>query len=1138
MFSPQQIFCSSSALNIRLSHSFKVYSFTLKLLTLPILFLLFTQTSNAEVLFDHSATATTANAPAPGLHSLTIPNFNVPATLSANARMLLVGVSIREPDDVPLAGFKSVLSVTYGGVDLTKITTVDRVGTPSNIRQVRVELWFLRAPATGSADVVVTLQNGETAIFTTGVSLYYCLDTNETAISFRPQSCAVSPEMVSGGVAVTEFGDFGQGNNIADLHMTVLPDDMVVSVIGSDSTSNPQLVGTQEGFIPHQEFYSAFTSFGNAGGRITSGGFPVPVGAMPCERTGWKTTGAMPYAMIGVVLICTTAPTEAKMESFKAEQLDQQVKLNWQTGSEVNNLGYNIYRESKGVRTRINPSLIAGSALKIGANVKLQSGNDYTWFDQLPKKSKKVSYWIEELDLKGESSWHGPMVPTASTDHNAFTKGNEALLMSKFAAQSVSPSSARSYQLENKANLVEISAAGINGAQTSWAGKNAVKISINKEGWYRITQPQLVAAGLPANVEGKLLQLYADGQEQAFAVTSGANGKFDSSSSIELYGQGLDTSFTDTRVYWLVVGNNPGLRISKFKSDGQPSALKNFTYTAELKERATYFSGLINGDANNFFGAVLFTAPVDQVIPLSHVDSSSTAQAVLTVNLQGFTQIDHSVIVQLNGNVVGEINFSGQNTGSSQFILPHSALLEGDNSVRLIPSSNPNDISLVESIRITYQHKFIAEENSLKLTVSTRDQFTIGGFSSNEIRVFDITKASDVQELTGTISGSNKNFSISVAARQNGVRTLLFTTNSQAQSPADLAANTISNWMASSNSADFIILTHRNFLTAAETLKAARQSQGYRTVVVNVEDVYDEFSYGNKSPQSVRSFLNFANNTWSTAPRFVLFLGDASYDSRDYLGLGSSDFVPTKLIGATHFETASDDWFADFNDDGIPELAVGRLPVTTAAAANHVVSKIINYQSNRPDPSALLVSDANDSYNFEQSSSQLIPILQGQLTIEEIRRGQIADPNAAKSQLLAAINSGKAFVNYVGHGSVGLWRGSNFFNRIDALALTNTKHSVFVSTTCLNAYYHDPLSVSLGQALLESNGGAVAVWSSSAFNTPEEQAFINEEFYRQLLGASSTLTIGEAAVRAKLVVVNKELRRTYILLGDPTMKVR
>jgi hypothetical protein len=647
----------------------------------------------------------------------------------------------------------------------------------------------------------------------------------------------------------------------------------------------------------------------------------------------------------------------------------------------------------------------------------------------------------------------------------------------------------------------------------------------------------LVAAGLSANVDAKLLQLFADGIEQPITVNTGAGGAFNSSASIEFYGQGLDTPSTDTHIYWLVVGNNPGLRVQKFKSDGQATSTRSFAYTAELRERTVYVPSILNGDAENFFGAVVSPAPVDQAIALRNVDFSSTASVNLEVAIQGFTWGAHRIFIQLNGNAIGEINFTDQTQGVGQFSLPQSAIQEGVNHIGVVAGNGDNDISLVSYIRVTYQHKFSADNDALRLNLSTRDKITVNGFSSNSIRVFDITKVSDVQELTGTVLGSAGNFSVSFAARQNGQRTLLAITNSQVQNPTGLTSNKISNWMTTNNRADLIILSHSNFLAAAEMLRAARQSEGYNTALVDVEDVYDEFSYGNKSPQSVRNFLNYAKLNWQTSPRFVLFVGDASYDPRNYYGVGNSDFIPTKLVGVTQFETACDDWFADFNDDGIPDMAVGRLPVTTSTAASNLAWKILRYPTNKPTGSALLVTDVNDTYDFDQASSQIGAILQGQVTIEELHRGQFADLATAKAQLLAAINSSKGFVNYAGHGSVGLWRGP-LLSVSDAQALTNDRHSVFVSTTCLNAYYHDPLTPSLGQALLDSPGGAIAVWSSSGLNTPEEQALMNEEFYRQLFTGINGITIGEAAARAKQVVANKEVRRTYILLGDPTLKVR
>ena len=66
-------------------------------------------------------------------------------------------------------------------------------------------------------------------------------------------------------------------------------------------------------------------------------------------------------------------------------------------------------------------------------------------------------------------------------------------------------------------------------------------------------------------------------------------------------------------------------------------------------------------------------------------------------------------------------------------------------------------------------------------------------------------------------------------------------------------------------------------------------------------------------------------------PRFALLVGGASADARNFLGLGELDFVPTKLVDTVFLETASDDWFVDADGDGLPAIAVGRLPVRTAA---------------------------------------------------------------------------------------------------------------------------------------------------------------------------------------------------------------
>jgi hypothetical protein len=88
-------------------------------------------------------------------------------------------------------------------------------------------------------------------------------------------------------------------------------------------------------------------------------------------------------------------------------------------------------------------------------------------------------------------------------------------------------------------------------------------------------------------------------------------------------------------------------------------------------------------------------------------------------------------------------------------------------------------------------------------------------------------------------------------------------------------------------------------------------------------------------------------------------------------GLGELDLLPTKLLDTSYLETASDDWFADFDNDGVREVAIGWLPVRTMEEATRVVNKLLAYGEKPTADAALLVSDANDGFDFEQVSDSL-----------------------------------------------------------------------------------------------------------------------------------------------------------------------
>ena len=94
--------------------------------------------------------------------------------------------------------------------------------------------------------------------------------------------------------------------------------------------------------------------------------------------------------------------------------------------------------------------------------------------------------------------------------------------------------------------------------------------------------------------------------------------------------------------------------------------------------------------------------------------------------------------------------------------------------------------------------------------------------------------------------------------------------------------------------------------------------------------------------------------------------------------------------------------------------------------------------------------------------------------------------------------------------------------------------------TCLNGYFHDAQQQSLAESLLlAEKGGAIAVWASSGMASPGDQGVMDKEMLRRLFDAgSNSLTLGELAMQAKEKALNKDVRLTWILLGDPTTKLR
>jgi uncharacterized repeat protein (TIGR01451 family) len=799
------------------------------------------------------------------------------------------------------------------------------------------------------------------------------------------------------------------------------------------------------------------------------------------------------------------APTAVEMLEMSAVQDGKgKVLVSWTTSFEADNLGFNVYRQTTGGRDKVNKHLLAGSAL-FSRRQELTSGRGYRYKDRL-KDGAFAQYYIEDVDLDGTRTLHGPVTPVlvadvpeaANTDTIADLGSSGGIFVSPagIGASKQAPQPAR--QLAQQWDL---------------AAQPAVKFMVADEGWYRVTKRDIVAAGFDPGIDARRMSLYTGGIEQPLLVDDGGDGVFGDDDALEFYGFGNDTPWSGARAYWLVrdKGRNHRVKSDKSKDRG---TVTSTPHTFRRVERTVFFTALTNnGDRENFFGAIVSPGGATQELTVRNLDASGAA-ATLQLVLQGGTLGAHRVSLALNGHDLGTLQITDQQRLSKKITIPLAWLTEGANTLALTALEGEEDISVVESVELTYPHLLRADEDALRVLAKAGERAAVRGFTTNRIRAFDVTDPANPIAVGVDVTADGAQWQASLVAPGSGSRSILVLGATRIHAPAQVVASRASSWNDRKNAADLVIVTARAFASAAEPLAAKRSAEGVVTKIIDVQDLYDEFGYGERGPDAIRAFLD-RTREWKRAPRYALLLGDASFDPRNYLGLGAFDYVPTRLIATQYLKTASDDWLADFDDDGVPSIAVGRLPARTLADAEGMIAKIVAHDGSSTNVAAVADTD------FAADASALNALVPESFT----KKITPAGDEAFDSLLLA----------YVGHGSTSLWNAGGFTHDA-ALALDNAKRPFVAAMTCLNGYYHDLFTTSMAEALmLNANGGAVGVWASSALTEPGPQMQVASELYRRLFAGAR---IGDAVREAKRATEDGDVRRTWILFGDPSMKLK
>jgi hypothetical protein len=405
------------------------------------------------------------------------------------------------------------------------------------------------------------------------------------------------------------------------------------------------------------------------------------------------------------------------------------------------------------------------------------------------------------------------------------------------------------------------------------------------------------------------------------------------------------------------------------------------------------------------------------------------------------------------------------------------------------------------------------------------------------VRVFDITNPSNPSMIVTRIQAAAATYYLTVTASTRA-QNLFVLTDANVLAADSIVSNTPSNIYNAAQNKDLIIVTHGNWQAQAQNLANHRIGQGLSVALVNVEDVFDEFSYGAPTPKAIKDFLQ------ATQPGYALMFGDASYDARNYLNRGFNNYVPSAFTDTGYGETFSDEMLVDFNNDSIGDFPIGRIPVRDAAKAQLIVDKIINFEqqianTNPFDRGVVLVSDLPIDYDFYSHNQNLSQQLSIGVPFQYIRR-EDGDAATVRNTIINRINQGPFIVNFTGHGTQSAWTSGSILRSADAPSLTNSNNlSFFILLTCLNGSFGDAYNDSLSEAMLKApNGGAAAVWSSSAETVAFGQNDMSLKFYEQHRLAAVNTKLGDLTKVARAATTDVDVRKSWILFGDPTMKIK
>ena len=482
------------------------------------------------------------------------------------------------------------------------------------------------------------------------------------------------------------------------------------------------------------------------------------------------------------------------------------------------------------------------------------------------------------------------------------------------------------------------------------------------------------------------------------------------------------------------------------------------------------------------------------------------------------------------------------------------------------------------------------------------NQFRIDAFLNPDISVFetdgntltaklqgvDVTRHATTGEMQARLRALNSgdlravpNSTYTATFQLPDTRTTEFIAVSDAalRTPVQIETVPPSDLRSTLNGADYIIVVHARFREAADRLanwRSTSQGGGYRTKVVDINDIYNTFGDGKVHPVWIKNFLTYAYNNWTPpALSYLVFLGDGTYDFRgidkeihseppEVAGYIPSHYITTDSFG----RTSADHWYATVSGhDEFVDFYVGRLSVETVEEADTVIDKIISYEGQRPNGAwrRRIISVADDEVSnpgdhiFKKSLNEIAKdhTRLGYETVEiyledvidevEANPEQFSDAlprSVAKDRIIKALGEGAAIAQYAGHGGRIVWTHEIIFDNASVDKVQETAQIPFMLVlSCYNGYFDAPGEPSMAEKMLrKERGGIIGMLSATRLTYGSGNEDLNRIIF-DMLFQRDIRQLGPLSFDSKLEYLLTEgtsqldIMLEYTLFGDPALRI-